>query len=177
MSYKNVKEWRRNTKLRLVESFGGSCCVCGYNKCVDALEFHHIDPLEKEFSISSVCTSWEKIVNEVKKCIMLCSNCHREIHSNIIDVPPNVTTFNDNYIKYNNIIKLDECPICGNLKPIINLTCSRKCAGKKRCKVDWDNYDLELLYKKIGTLSGVAKYIGNISDISVKKQMIKQGII
>ena len=48
MSYDRVKQWRNNVKNRLVEAFGGECGICGYNKCNRALQFHHLDPEEKE---------------------------------------------------------------------------------------------------------------------------------
>lgn len=56
--------------------------MCGYSKCKEALDFHHVNPNEKDFNISgSHSRSWEKIELELKKCVLLCANCHREIHS------------------------------------------------------------------------------------------------
>lgn len=59
-----------------------SCAKCGYNKCVSALDFHHIDPEEKEDTVArlSVHSNIEKVFEEMKKCIILCANCHREFH-------------------------------------------------------------------------------------------------
>ena len=75
---------RRNMKLQAIKMLGGKCSICGYNKCVDALEFHHKNPKEKEFKLGSGNTmSWEEYKNELKKCILVCSNCHKEIHSKI----------------------------------------------------------------------------------------------
>ncbi len=75
---------RRNMKLQAIKMLGGKCSICGYNKCVDALEFHHKNPKEKEFKLGSSNTmSWEEYKNELKKCILVCSNCHKEIHSKI----------------------------------------------------------------------------------------------
>lgn len=67
---------------------GGKCTICGYNRCNNALDFHHIDPEEKSFGIGRCgCSkSWQSIKVELDKCILVCSNCHREIHSGIIDV-------------------------------------------------------------------------------------------
>lgn len=62
---------------------GGKCAICGYNRCLLALEFHHLDPLEKDFSISSRMTSWKAIVKELDKCVLLCANCHREVHDGL----------------------------------------------------------------------------------------------
>jgi hypothetical protein len=66
---------------KAVEYKGGSCQICGYNKCIRALTFHHRDPKEKSFPISgSHCRSWEAIQAELDKCDLLCFNCHMELH-------------------------------------------------------------------------------------------------
>lgn len=75
-----VINWRRKAKIKLVEYKGGECEKCGYNKCVDALEFHHKDPNEKDFSISGKSWAFERLKKEVDKCMLVCSNCHKEIH-------------------------------------------------------------------------------------------------
>ncbi|UYL05113.1 hypothetical protein DIDNDMLP_00128 [Klebsiella phage KP13-7] len=77
-----VSERRRQLKILAVEYKGGCCEKCGYNKCIAALEFHHLDPSQKDFSISKegVTRSFDKIKTELDKCIMVCANCHREIH-------------------------------------------------------------------------------------------------
>jgi len=83
-NYENVRNHRQKIKDRSVEYKGGKCVKCGYNKCVKALEFHHINPKEKDFTISSYSKlSWDKIKKELDKCILVCSNCHREIHHEI----------------------------------------------------------------------------------------------
>lgn len=65
----------------LVSIKGGGCKLCGYNKCPAALEFHHLDPAEKEFQINKRWSmSDEKLLKELDKCVLLCSNCHREVH-------------------------------------------------------------------------------------------------
>lgn len=72
-------------KKRLIELKGGGCQICGYNKNIAALCFHHRDPSTKKFEInmgSHHCT-WEQIFEESKKCDLLCLNCHAEIHSEI----------------------------------------------------------------------------------------------
>lgn len=73
---------RRSMKIQAVKLLGGKCSICGYNKCLDALEFHHENPKEKEFKLGSGNTmSWKDYKKEVEKCILICSNCHKEIHS------------------------------------------------------------------------------------------------
>ena len=63
-----------------VDRLGGKCQVCGYDRCVEALEFHHVDPEEKAFNIGDRVTSLEAILPELEKCVLVCANCHREIH-------------------------------------------------------------------------------------------------
>ena len=80
-NYRHVSDARKRLKEKLVEYKGGACEVCGYNKCITALEFHHVNPNEKEFGIGSMkVLSFEKCKKEVDKCMLVCANCHREIH-------------------------------------------------------------------------------------------------
>ena len=66
---------------------GGKCKVCGYNKYYGALDFHHINPNEKGFTLSKKATyNFERVKIELDKCIMLCSNCHRELHGGLIKI-------------------------------------------------------------------------------------------
>lgn len=83
-----VYQWRRDAKTKLVEMFGGKCVLCGYSKCNRSLQFHHLDPNEKEFNISafSSCMNFSKLVEECKKCVLVCSNCHGEIEEGILEV-------------------------------------------------------------------------------------------
>jgi hypothetical protein len=76
---------RQKKKILLIEYKGGGCEICGYNKCVRNLQFHHKDPSKKDFGISRK-QNWniEKLKKEVDKCILVCSNCHGEIHGEII---------------------------------------------------------------------------------------------
>jgi hypothetical protein len=76
-----VSEHRRRVKQRLVEEAGGACVLCGYDRCVGALHFHHVDPNEKSFGLAGrgVMRSMEKLRSEAKKCALLCSNCHAEV--------------------------------------------------------------------------------------------------
>ncbi len=77
---KQVVSWRIKVKNKLVEYKGGECERCGYKKCIEALEFHHRDPNEKDFTISGKSWSFDRLKSESDKCMLLCSNCHKEIH-------------------------------------------------------------------------------------------------
>jgi len=76
-----VIEKRERNKRKLVDYKGGKCEICGYNKCIDALEFHHLNPEEKKIGLTKECTiSFNEMKAEADKCILVCANCHREIH-------------------------------------------------------------------------------------------------
>jgi len=76
--YKKKKEFIDAIKL------GIGCQVCGYNKCIDALVFHHRNPEEKKFTLNRVISySKENILKEIKKCQILCMNCHQELHNKL----------------------------------------------------------------------------------------------
>jgi len=68
---------------RAIAYLGGSCKICGYDKWPCAFDFHHVDPLHKDFTISQHMTSWDRIKPELDKCELLCSNCHREVHDGL----------------------------------------------------------------------------------------------
>ena len=79
---KAVTKRRKKIRLRAIKHLGGKCIRCGYSKYPEVLEFHHKNPKEKGFGISRKghCRSWEKVKTEIEKCLLLCANCHREIH-------------------------------------------------------------------------------------------------
>lgn len=81
-SYTYVKEYRKRVKEELIAYKGGKCEICGYNKCIAALDFHHINPEDKGFAISNsnIYKNIEALKREVDKCILICANCHRELH-------------------------------------------------------------------------------------------------
>lgn len=78
-------ERMRLLKQKCVEYKGGKCIKCGYDKYYGSLHFHHLDPIKKDFCISGVrsYTFNDKIKKELDKCVLVCSNCHGEIHGNI----------------------------------------------------------------------------------------------
>lgn len=74
---------RRGNKLILINECGGRCIKCNYNKCLNALTFHHINQEDKKFDISDrLHYKMSMLREEVKKCILVCQNCHSEIHEN-----------------------------------------------------------------------------------------------
>lgn len=79
----SVIKRRQHKKELLVKELGGKCSICGYDKCISALQFHHLDPSQKEITIStSNNVSYARMKKEAEKCILVCANCHAEIHFN-----------------------------------------------------------------------------------------------
>jgi hypothetical protein len=85
-SNKRTTADQRRRKQELINYKGGKCQTCGYCKYNGALDFHHIDPTKKEFAPSKL-NNWsvERAKSELDKCVLLCSNCHREIHGKLIE--------------------------------------------------------------------------------------------
>lgn len=80
---------RRRVKEQLVAEAGGCCVLCGYDRCLRALQFHHIDPATKEFAIGprGVTYSIARARAEAAKCVLLCGNCHAEVEAGVQRLP------------------------------------------------------------------------------------------
>jgi len=80
-----VSKRRKRLKEMVIEYKGGKCSICGYKKYPGAFDLHHIDGKTKGFGLSTrgLTRSWKKIKAEADKCILVCANCHREIHGGI----------------------------------------------------------------------------------------------
>jgi len=79
--YEKKRGRLRNRKLELIKNLGGKCEICGYNNCPWAFDFHHKDG-NKENDVARIIHegSKDKALKEAEKCILLCANCHRELH-------------------------------------------------------------------------------------------------
>lgn len=80
---KRVKKYRKDLIARFKEwKSSQECSICGEN-CIECLDFHHLDPNEKDANISLLMRdgSWKKMQEELKKCVVLCANCHRKVHA------------------------------------------------------------------------------------------------
>lgn len=83
-----TREWFKALKQRL------SCLVCSEDDPC-CLEFHHVDPSSKRATIANLVRSEapiKQIVHELKKCVCLCSNCHKKVHANSLDLRPYLRT-------------------------------------------------------------------------------------
>lgn len=79
---------RESGKSLAVQYKGGKCSNCGYNRCESALDFHHMDPSKKEHEINILIKNrvqFDSLKKELDKCVLLCSNCHREHHAGFVE--------------------------------------------------------------------------------------------
>jgi len=156
---------------------GGACVLCEYNRCADALECHHLDPEQKDFQISKVlkdANAWAKIVPELRKCVLLCANCHREVHAGVAHVHWHLPRFNEEFADYRDQERLKTqtpCPVCDTPKHPQRTTCSKVCFSKWQSKVDWDKVDL-LVLVETQTFVSIAADLG-VSDAAVRKRYKK----
>jgi len=175
-----VKRWRKNTKRRMIESMGGECCICGYSKCDSALAFHHLDPNGKDFSFGAVRASpknWKTITDELRKCILVCHNCHSEIHEGVTEIPKSPPKFDERFVDYKKALReseMVECPVCGKLMAPHQKSCSYVCSAKRKFRIDWDSINLETELKTKSYVQ-IAGELG-VSDAAVHKRVKKLGL-
>jgi len=122
---KAVIKAQKRKKLHAVIMFGGKCQICGYDRCINALEFHHLDKNTKDEKPSYIILrrSWEKVKKELDKCILVCANCHREIHAEENPLNLDLRIYSKPWIK-------KECKFCHSdfeTKNDKQIYCSLKC--------------------------------------------------
>jgi uncharacterized OB-fold protein len=174
-----VVEFRQRRKKLALEAFGNRCGICGYDKCPQALDFHHLDPTQKDFSLSTtgVTRSWTKTVPELRKCVCLCSNCHREVHAGVTTIPDNVIRFNEEFATRKVEPKpTHPCKKCGKETPTHNTYCSIKCAQEGHCKIEWPTDGELLTLVELEGFRATGRRFG-VSDNAVRKRLKKVGLL
>lgn len=83
---KAVVSYRQRMKQKAIEYKGPFCKLCGYIGPARSMHFHHLDPLKKDFAISSVTRSWDRVKIELDKCVLLCCRCHCEVHGGLVSL-------------------------------------------------------------------------------------------
>lgn len=167
-------EFNHRKKQRIIYIMGGKCALCGYNRCDAALEMHHIDQDTKEFSFSQMnhYLSIQDMQTEMKKCILLCSNCHKEIHYSINNIVLK-TSFDEE--KYNEIIteinkrkfpKIKYCSNCG-IEISSRATLCIKCNSAIKRNTNWPTkMELKNLIRNY-SFTSISKIYG-VSDNSIR---------
>ena len=94
---KAVAKRRKKIKTLSIEYKGGKCQICGYDKYQGALDLHHVNPEEKDFGIADkgYTRSWEKVKEELDKCILVCATCHREVEAGVTQLPEVILVENE----------------------------------------------------------------------------------
>ena len=77
---KQKRSYRGKHKKLMHKIKINGCAICGYDKCDACLDFHHVNPKDKKFGVSSVNMERRNFVEELSKCVLLCKNCHHEMH-------------------------------------------------------------------------------------------------
>jgi len=181
---RNVASFIKRRKGNLIKVFHSKCCLCGFDKFQEALEFHHVNPDEKEFGVcdsNAVTKALEKQLNEMKKCILVCANCHRGIHSGYYEIPNNWKDYYDEEIAQQLIDDLPKnqlnkkiqqsnnfCLICG--KPILSSMtyCSLECLHKAQQRCDRPSREeLKQLIREQPFTKIAAMY--GVTDNSIRK--------
>jgi len=174
-----VSRKRKTLKKDLVEYKGGKCEKCGYNKCVAAMDFHHKDPKEKDFGLSSNgnTQSWKKLTEEADKCLLLCANCHRELHEELNGYKDIRTDIRKQTYKKvekesapsrkEHTKEYNKCKTC-NSDTYNKYYCSDKCSKLAKRKVDRPDKEKLIELLKINNWTQTAKIFG-VSDNAVRK--------
>lgn len=165
-------ERRRTYKQNIIDVMGGACVCCGYNRCNRALQLHHLNPEDKNFGISDkTYFAWNKLEAELKKCILVCSNCHMEIEDNLLEVEQ-VSSFNqEKFNQYANAIEAKKIGnICIDCGAQIDHKATRcvECSNKNRQVVERPNrLELKTLIRTVPFTKIGAMY--NVSDTAIRK--------
>jgi hypothetical protein len=169
-----VTDFRRNRKKLLVEYCGGKCRLCGYDKSLRALQFHHIEEETKEYGISAngTCHNIDKDIKEVKKTILLCANCHAEVHDGLYSKEElfKKQFFDEKIIteyKQQKTAKITYCKNCGKIISTTANYCT-DCNNIKRRIVERPSR--EILKQKIRNFpfTTIAKEY-NVTDNAIRK--------
>lgn len=126
-----TQESQQKKRKFAIDYYGGKCSICGYDKCQGALEFHHLKDKAEMPSYIIRRWSWEKTKEELDKCLLVCANCHREIHDNQIDLEKHML-LSDLRLRE----EISEKPeIMKSLKEIHSKNCNKNEEKKKSKKV------------------------------------------
>lgn len=168
--YQKLRSLKR--KIYLIEKLGNKCCKCGYNKNLAALDFHHKNPQKKSFQLDArhlSNTKMDKILEEAEKCVLICANCHRELHSPDLEI--NIVLEKIDKIE-NKLVnpKTKNLPNCIDCGEEINYGYKRcqPCNWKSKRKVERPNLKILAEEKNKHGASWCARKYG-VSDRTIKK--------
>ena len=171
-----VQQWRNRTKDKLVQAMGEQCVLCGYSRCNASIHLHHLDSETKDHTVAQLLRNPRKIeliIEEAKKCVLLCANCHGEVHAGLVKV--NCNPIFDESIFSKPIKPTFSCKQCGT--PTNNLKdCSRECIGKSKEKIKWPDPTTVLNMVEESNFTQTGDQLG-VSDNAVRKYLKKHNLI
>jgi len=181
-NYGNTQRWRLKAKRWVIKYAGGKCQVCQYDKYQGNLVFHHIgDKKETVSRMINATVSWSQILDEINKCVLLCHNCHGEVHAGLaicpeIDIEKRIRSLSE--IESEKPMSKDKifrpCAYCKKLTNS-NKFCGQKCSRLAAQKILWPpNEELAILVWK-HSMTFLAKQL-NVSGNAIKKRCITRGI-
>ena len=164
-----VNKRRIRVKIQAIEYLGGKCKRCGYAKCWRSMHFHHLQPKEKDFSISSAYYKpWSQVLPELDKCVLLCANCHGEAEEEINTSPLKLLTQAQRLASVRITKNGAPCKVCGSPTKNKGGCCSNKCFAFTRRKVERPSREvLERDIKDMSLLAVGRKY--GVSDNAIRK--------
>lgn len=175
-----------------VEYKGGKCQSCGYRRWRGALHFHHIDPLTKSFAIrnSGNTFAWAKIRSELDKCVLLCANCHAEVHAGLHDINPILAASpnpEEGMLRIRNAGLQVTKPTKTRMRPHCMDCGAVVCHGSARCltceniarlgresKIQWPADEILLQQIDDTSVLAVARTLG-VSDNAIRKRLKRRG--
>ena len=175
----NVCSFVRRRKSNLAQVLGGKCILCGFDKFQEALEFHHVNPEEKDFTLTS--SNMKNLADqlvELRKCVLVCANCHRGIHANYYTVPENWQSYFNEELASNLLEELKGkhyyCKNCG--KEISRRACyCMECAHVLQQRTDRPSREeLKSLIRK-NSFSAIGKMFG-VSDNAIRKWCVSNNL-
>lgn len=175
----HVVSWHRRTKEKLIDYKGGKCERCGYDKeCPAVYHFHHKDPETKSFTISQKTFAFEKLKIEADKCLLLCANCHAELHEE--EYAQIKETENNKYQEHlDKMCKVINCKVCNmefKQKRNNQKYCSNECSETINYKVKNRPTKIELEdLIKTNSWEGIGRQF-NVTGNNVKKWARSYGI-
>jgi hypothetical protein len=169
--YLSIKKYRVQRKRDLIDCLGGKCARCGYDKCIHAIDFHHIDPEAKDFTVAQKIRNLRQCLEEIQKCVLLCAICHREFHADVwsldeIEIPKFVDVITDRIGR-----RFKECKYCHKRfrRKHQNKYCSQQCRSNAAKKVAHPSKEtLQTLIDSDCSWVSLGKKFG-VSDNAVKK--------
>ncbi len=181
-AYDGTQRWRLKAKRWLIIYAGGKCQVCAYDKYYGNLVFHHFGEKKETLSKLVLATvSWKRILAEADKCVLLCHNCHGEVHAGFRPCPDiNLVTRQSALALIESekpILKKNKYRPCAYCKKMTNALkfCSQKCSQLASAKITWpsDEELSKLVWQQPMTV--LAKKLG-ITDKAIKKHCKKREI-